>query len=134
MIVQVVLFCVVFSFKQRTATEMRISEWSSEVCSSDLSDKENRRGGRGRVDDRRRRCLKIGNDGAAAPFLQLAPPSFRRSLALGNVAKRSEERRVGIECVSTCSSRWSPYHSKQQRHVKDRATSGVSARMLLAVS
>src|SRR3546814_19439562 len=26
---------------------------------------------------------------------------------------RSEERRVGKECVSTCSSRWSPYHSKQ---------------------
>src|SRR3546814_9789370 len=26
------------------------------------------------------------------------------------VAKRSEERRVGKECVSTCRSRWSPYH------------------------
>src|SRR3546814_15024161 len=25
---------------------------------------------------------------------------------------RSEERRVGEECVSTCSSRWSPYHEK----------------------
>src|SRR3546814_18771457 len=25
-------------------------------------------------------------------------------------ALRSEERRVGKECVSTCSSRWSPYH------------------------
>src|SRR3546814_17682706 len=25
-------------------------------------------------------------------------------------ARRSEERRVGKECVSTCSSRWSPYH------------------------
>src|SRR3546814_11005222 len=30
-----------------------------------------------------------------------------RLLALGN---RSEERRVGKECVSTCRSRWSPYH------------------------
>src|SRR3546814_19984157 len=28
---------------------------------------------------------------------------------------RSEERRVGKECVSTCRSRWSPYHSKKQR-------------------
>src|SRR3546814_12375239 len=28
----------------------------------------------------------------------------------GEEAKRSEERRVGKECVSTCSSRWSPYH------------------------
>src|SRR3546814_13626016 len=28
---------------------------------------------------------------------------------------RSEERRVGKECVSTCRSRWSPYHSKQKK-------------------
>src|SRR3546814_14531622 len=28
----------------------------------------------------------------------------------GNVSRRSEERRVGKECVSTCRSRWSPYH------------------------
>src|SRR3546814_11579488 len=28
---------------------------------------------------------------------------------------RSEERRVGKECVSTCRSRWSPYHSKKKR-------------------
>src|SRR3546814_15117483 len=27
---------------------------------------------------------------------------------------RSEERRVGKECVSTCRSRWSPYHEKQK--------------------
>src|SRR3546814_15971528 len=32
---------------------------------------------------------------------------------LAHVAARSEERRVGKECVSTCSSRWSPYHSKK---------------------
>src|SRR3546814_1861866 len=30
--------------------------------------------------------------------------------AMTNVSKRSEERRVGKECVSTCRSRWSPYH------------------------
>ena len=29
---------------------------------------------------------------------------------LGNAGVRSEERRVGKECVSTCRSRWSPYH------------------------
>src|SRR3546814_12537734 len=28
---------------------------------------------------------------------------------------RSEERRVGKECVSTCRSRWSPYHSKKKK-------------------
>src|SRR3546814_4922775 len=31
------LFCVVFFFKQKTAYEMRISDWSSDVCSSDLA-------------------------------------------------------------------------------------------------
>src|SRR3546814_11721700 len=30
------------------------------------------------------------------------------------IVKRSEERRVGTECVSTCRSRWSPYHEKKQ--------------------
>src|SRR3546814_18992345 len=30
----------------------------------------------------------------------------------GNAEERSEERRVGNECVSTCRSRWSPYHQK----------------------
>src|SRR3546814_19450612 len=36
---------------------------------------------------------------------------------------RSEERRVGTECVSTCRSRWSPYHSKQKKqdiHLQQR--------------
>src|SRR3546814_14690567 len=32
---------------------------------------------------------------------------------------RSEERRVGKECVSTCRSRWSPYHSKKKKHDKN---------------
>src|SRR3546814_17190482 len=32
---------------------------------------------------------------------------------------RSEGRRVGKECVSTCSSRWSPYHSKKKRKIKE---------------
>src|SRR3546814_14783288 len=35
--------------------------------------------------------------------------AFRRGKRLG-VAARSEERRVGKECVSTCRFRWSPYH------------------------
>src|SRR3546814_12408252 len=33
------------------------------------------------------------------------------------VKRRSEERRVGKECVSTCRSRWSPYHSKKKQNV-----------------
>src|SRR3546814_13203427 len=33
-------------------------------------------------------------------------------------ARRSEERRVGKECVSTCRSRWSPHHQKQKNEIK----------------
>src|SRR3546814_14942185 len=36
--------------------------------------------------------------------------------------KRSEERRVGKECVSTCRSRWSPYHSQKKRKTLDNTT------------
>src|SRR3546814_19722701 len=32
--------------------------------------------------------------------------------------RRSEERRVGKECVSTCRSRWSPYHYKKNTQTK----------------
>src|SRR3546814_13793968 len=39
-------------------------------------------------------------------------PSFHGK----HVRFRSEERRVGKECVSTCSSRWSPYHSKKKQN------------------
>src|SRR3546814_6617069 len=39
------LCCLVFFFKQKTAYEMRISDWSSDVCSSDLG--QNRRGTQG---------------------------------------------------------------------------------------
>src|SRR3546814_15348738 len=38
------------------------------------------------------------------------PPARRPGRAL-----RSEERRVGKECVSTCRARWSPYHQKQNK-------------------
>src|SRR3546814_7314992 len=35
--IDLLFFCVVFFFKQKTAYEMRISDWSSDVCSSDLA-------------------------------------------------------------------------------------------------
>src|SRR3546814_3549024 len=93
-------FVIFFFFKQKTAYEMRISDWSSDVCSSDL---------------------------ASARFLGDYQPMVERggwnfwvqqvawgtSKDLGDTAAydiRSEERRVGKECVSTCRSRWSPYH------------------------
>src|SRR3546814_17024629 len=37
-----------------------------------------------------------------------------------DVGPRSEERRVGKECVSTCRSRWEPYHSKKKKYHNTR--------------
>src|SRR3546814_5446844 len=91
---------VVF-FKQKTAYELRISDWSSDVCSSDLP----------YACCLHRRDLVLGaalaarNDRAG-----MAHAAARRCGAPGDEAGRSEERRVGKECVSTCRSRWSPYH------------------------
>src|SRR3546814_4952260 len=81
------LICVYFFFfKQKTAYEMRISDWSSDVCSSDL------------WRSARRGCRWA------------RPSSAVRKAARPRRTRRSEERRVGKECVSTCRSRWSPYH------------------------
>src|SRR3546814_8998405 len=92
------LFVVFFFFKQKTAYEMRISDWSSDVCSSDLEalhdacDDELRAVDRETAPQARER-----EDDDAGDEDRLVPD-------------RSEERRVGKECVSTCRSRWSPYH------------------------
>src|SRR3546814_19918893 len=45
---------------------------------------------------------------AGVPYLKIVP-STDINITFG-MSLRSEERRVGKECVSTCSSRWSPYH------------------------
>src|SRR3546814_5485734 len=49
-----------------------------------------------------------------AVFTQMTPPPGSAggllNAMLGSLVQRSEERRVGKECVSTCRSRWSPYH------------------------
>src|SRR3546814_11705906 len=81
---------------------MRISDWSSDVCSSDLSEKPMA------LSRRTQSPRASGNRSSAA---ELA----REHLKPG----RSEERRVGKECVSTCRSRWSPYHEKKKRATID---------------
>src|SRR3546814_18556642 len=53
------------------------------------------------------RLLRLGS--VDRPHLQL------RGFPLDLLGKRSEERRVGKECVSTCKSRWSPSHYKQKK-------------------
>src|SRR3546814_10393741 len=99
-------FCFFF-FKQKTAYEMRISDWSSDVCSSDLLAAAVAAG------------LTLGV--AAFGFTPAAHAEDPAFLSLsagyfdiidnehsGASFWRSEERRVGKECVSTCRSRWSP--------------------------
>src|SRR3546814_16838105 len=99
---------------------MRISDWSSDVCSSDLYGT--------KVFVRELATFERAPDAVEATEAMLAEALFgvhpaaeavlatRDGTSLGfalffhNFSTRSEERRVGKECVSTCRSRWSPYH------------------------
>src|SRR3546814_3633665 len=90
---------LVFFFKQKTAYEMRISDWSSDVCSSDLA-----------YQDEQREQLKHWRSLLDDFSRQIAEMQARLREQLAVLMERSEERRVGKECVSTCRSRWSPYH------------------------
>src|SRR3546814_17325436 len=47
-------------------------------------------------------------------LLSSIPGASVTSIKIDSVLHRSEERRVGKECVSTCRSRWSPYHYKKK--------------------
>src|SRR3546814_13431653 len=115
---------------------MRISDWSSDVCSSDLFPEfvdvdhklpaveetvdpvehvhHERRANFGVVEkighvetDERRLQRQSVDLIVEHPAERTAPRPF---LQPGTNAFRSEERRVGQECVSTCRSRWWPYH------------------------
>src|SRR3546814_17636281 len=116
----VFLWCiVVFLFKQKTAYEMRISDWSSDVCSSDLAPPSARQASV--IARRRSGVSKAGFDqrklwlDERPGVSSRAPPGARaaRGRRCGRRGHRSEERRVGKECGSTCRSRWSPYHSNK---------------------
>src|SRR3546814_20289604 len=122
---------VFFFFKQKTAYEMRISDWSSDMCSSDLRSRiqqyqhqlevyahlvEERTGQK----VSRMHLYYTGEDGGN-PYV-----SFNKNdRAIGKTIaqfddivariERSEERRVGKECVSTGRYRWSPYHKKKKK-------------------
>src|SRR3546814_11677991 len=124
-----------FFFKQKTAYEMRISDWGSDVCSSDLGITAETAHAHylayGAVEGRApnaffdsARYLATNRDVAEAG---VNPPEhfyrfgwlegrdrsayFDADLYLAaNAAVSTEGRRVGTECVGTCRSRWSPYH------------------------
>src|SRR3546814_2456614 len=100
----------IFFFKQKTAYEMRISDWSSDVCSSDLFSHGN--SAQGRFDgDCRFGSGRWRHISGAQSRMAGKDEAGRGAQTLSgeNDFLRSEERRVGKECVSTCSSRWSPY-------------------------
>src|SRR3546814_12438949 len=95
---------------QKTAYEMRISDWSSDVCSSDLLDPGSSR--------------RLSPWHPYGPYFFVIASEAKQSRAVcptldcfaslamtgyGCERGRSEERRVGKECVSTCRSRWWPY-------------------------
>src|SRR3546814_17003550 len=128
---------------------MRISGWSSDVCSSDLlksvldeavvsrladlktASEEAVAAAQGAAERLARQMLTIA-DTTASVEARIAEVNtqveeqnkeeFSRRSALlieslnstaidiAKIMSRSEERRVGKECVSTCRSRWSPYH------------------------
>src|SRR3546814_20310501 len=97
---------------------MRISDWSSDVCSSDLlggecpaitvvvaaHDEERTIGARVR------NLLAQDYPATRLKVLVVSDGSGDRTAE----EARSEERRVGKECVSTCRSRWAPYHYKKK--------------------
>src|SRR3546814_1946403 len=93
--------CIVF-FKQKTAYEMRISDWTSDVCSSDLKVEAEIRAGGGAATYVH---LNVTNEAHWRAAVELAEQQYGTLNVLVNNA-RSEERRVGKECVSTCRSRW----------------------------
>src|SRR3546814_3489552 len=105
------IFCF---FEQKTAYEMRISDWSSDVCSSDLQ--------RIGAPERRDRVVieRLGAERVVVIAGRIHPERRETDRALaergpeeariiGGIAQfSSAARRVGKECVRTCRSRWSP--------------------------
>src|SRR3546814_15996115 len=100
-----------FFFKQKTAYEMLISDWSSVVCSSDLPVMVWLHGG----------GFFVGSGGDAyyegsnlSRENDVIVVTLNHRLNAFGYLHRSEARRVGKECVSTCRSRWLPYHEKKR--------------------
>src|SRR3546814_13702752 len=107
---------------------MRISDWSSDVCSSDLRGI-HEAGEQWHRTDVEQACLGIlprprgGLEKLhhrADDVTSLKRFAVRRSLKLAS--RGSEEGRVGKECVSTCRSRWSPYHLKKKQIERSQQT------------
>src|SRR3546814_17734039 len=91
---------------------MRISDWSSDVCSSDLDEHLDR--------------VRIAVEILIVDMLDQLGTRYDLALVMEQIGQqfillrrqlhRSEERRVGKECVSKCRSRWSPYHLNKNKN------------------
>src|SRR3546814_6918717 len=105
---------VFFFFKQKTAYDMRISDWSSDVCSSDLTSAflidqaEEASDSEQEVEIQEKRAKVTIH--LLDVYNSLDYQEITKRFKVKGGWKRSEERRVGKERVSTCRSRWSPYH------------------------
>src|SRR3546814_13185562 len=99
---------------------MRISDWSSDVCSSDL-DEAVPPEQLAEISLYLQQQRALGHDAfketveAKTRRFASARPAHRPRRRL-----RSDERRVGKECVSTCISRWSPYHLKNKSPIQNK--------------
>src|SRR3546814_17038228 len=118
------VWCVFVFFKQKTAYEMRISDWSSDVCSSDLGGGGSAGHGSSANRSRRRFPRRICAVPADFPWTDMAEMndafvysrkiSGFREMSIWKKSTRSEERRVGKECVCMCRTRWRPSHLKKK--------------------
>src|SRR3546814_12506520 len=97
---------------------MRISDWSSDVCSSDL------------LPALAATVKAIGAEGTEGFYRGALAKKIAADLAVigspvaaEDLARRSEERRGGKECVRTCRSRWLAYHSKKKKSILNKNTS-----------
>src|SRR3546814_11451496 len=99
---------------------MRISDWSSDVCSSDLTVADSAvpidvisadaLANSGTTETNRLLNQLVPSFNFPQPSLTDGTDSLRPATLRGLAPDRSEERRVGKEGVSTCRSRWLPYH------------------------
>src|SRR3546814_10761139 len=108
-----------FFFKHKPAYEWRISDWSSDVCSSDLATEYVAGSAAGMAAPpalmrlisvvSQRFGIQVTEKAAAQamPAIGAAGGALINTLFIDHFG--SEERRVGTECVSTCRFRWSPY-------------------------
>src|SRR3546814_20259347 len=99
---------------------MRISDWSSDVCSSDLFSRlgvPSLSRAVGAPKRNKLTLLSIAEMFRANGMTARTDASDTGRARRGKRVRRSEERRVGKECVSTCRYRWSPYPYKKNNRL-----------------